>query len=203
MKSTDIREASINRTTNETDISLYINLDKSGKSKISTPCHFFNHMLELFAKHSKIYVELDAKGDTHIDYHHLVEDIGIAFGNALNEALGDKRGIQRYANVSLPMDEALLNVALDISGRGYLVYNTDSVSSIYHGTIKEFDVELVSEFLYAFAINAKITLHVNVAYGQNKHHIVEGIFKALAISLRDALKIVSDEIPSTKGSLNV
>ncbi len=197
------REASIKRTTNETDISLYINLDKSDASKIDTPCHFFNHMFELLAKHSKIYIELNAKGDTHIDYHHLIEDIGIAFGAALNEAMGDKRGIARYANMSLPMDEALLNVALDISGRGYLVYNTDSVASILHGTIKEFDVELVSEFLYAFAINSKITLHVNAAYGQNKHHIVEGIFKALAVCLRNALKIVSDEIPSTKGSLNV
>ncbi len=203
MASTKNREAGVKRTTNETDISLYINLDRIGKSKIDTPCHFFNHMFELLAKHSKIYVELEAKGDTHIDYHHLVEDIGIAFGSALNEAMGDKMGIARYANVSLPMDEALINIALDISGRGYLVYNTDNVSNIYRGTIKEFDVELVSEFLYAFAINAKITLHVNVAYGQNKHHIVEGIFKALAISLRDALKIVSDEIPSTKGSLNV
>ncbi len=197
----NVREASVKRTTNETDISLYINLDKNEKSKIDTPCHFFNHMFELLAKHSQIYIELDAKGDTHIDYHHLVEDIGIAFGLALNEAMGDKRGIQRYSNVSLPMDEALLNTALDISGRGYLVYNTQNVSDVFFGSIKEFDVELVSEFLYAFAINAKITLHVNVAYGQNKHHIVEGIFKALAISLRGALKIVSDEIPSTKGSL--
>ncbi len=195
------RESSIKRTTNETDISLYINLDKKESSKIDTPCHFFNHMLELLAKHSKIYIELNAKGDTHIDYHHLVEDIGIAFGTALNEALLDKRGIQRYSNIALPMDEALLNVALDISGRGYLVYNTDNVSNVLFGTIKEFDVELVSEFLYALAINAKITLHINVAYGQNKHHIVEGIFKALAISLRDAVKVVSDEIPSTKGSL--
>ncbi len=196
-----VREANIVRKTNETDISLYINLDKNEKSKIDTPCHFFNHMFELLAKHSQIYIELNATGDTHIDYHHLVEDIGIAFGVALNEAMGDKRGIQRYSNVSLPMDEALLNIALDISGRGYLVYNTQNVSDIFFGTIKEFDVELVSEFLYALAINAKITLHVNVAYGQNKHHIVEGIFKALAISLREALKIVGDEIPSTKGSL--
>ncbi len=196
-----MREASIIRTTNETDISMSINLDKKDKSKIDTPCHFLNHMLELFAKHSGIYIDLEAKGDTHIDYHHLVEDIGIVFGNIFNEALKDKKGINRYSNASLPMDETLVNIAIDISGRGFLVYNNQSVCNILTGNIGDFDVELVKEFLYAFAINSKTTLHVNIMYGENKHHIIEAIFKCLAIVISNAVKIVSNEIPSTKGSL--
>jgi len=181
-----MRKAEIKRTTKETDISLDINLDGDGSFEvIDTGIGFFDHMLELFAVHGAFDMNVKCNGDIKVDGHHSVEDIGICLGNALRQALSDKRGIRRYASVSIPMDEALANVALDISGRAYIVFNS----------------ELVEEFMRAVAVNAGITLHVNLLYGGNNHHKAEAIFKAFARALRSAVEIVSDKIPSSKGVL--
>ena len=195
-----MRTASITRATKETDIRLAVNLDGTGRATIETGVGFFDHMLDLFARHARIDMDIAAKGDLHIDFHHTVEDVGIALGQAVRQALGDMRGITRYASLHLPMDEALTRVALDISGRPFLVFRTEFAVA----KIGEFDTELVREFFQAFAINAGLTLHVETLYGANAHHIAESCFKGLARALRAAVAIdpaAAGEIPSTKGSL--
>ncbi|MCB4767352.1 imidazoleglycerol-phosphate dehydratase HisB [Ancylobacter sp. Lp-2] len=195
-----MRTASITRATKETDIRLAVNLDGTGKATIATGVGFFDHMLDLLARHSRIDMDIAAKGDLHIDFHHTVEDVGIALGQAVRQALGDMRGITRYASLHLPMDETLTRVALDISGRPFLVFRTDFAVA----KIGEFDTELVREFFQAFAINAGVTLHVETLYGTNAHHIAESCFKGLARALGAAVAIdpaAAGEVPSTKGSL--
>lgn len=195
-----MRKAEIFRKTNETDISLSLCIDGSGKSDICTGCGFLDHMLTLFAKHSHFDLTLNCKGDTFVDDHHTVEDIGIALGCAFFKALGDKKGILRYADTILPMDEALILTAADLSGRGYLSYELDIPSQ----KVGSFDTELTEEFFYAFAQNAKCTLHIKQLSGKNSHHIIEGAFKSFAHTLsKAAAKDVrfADEILSTKGVL--
>lgn len=195
-----MRTAMIERNTAETQISLRLDLDGTGKAEIDTGVGFLNHMLILFAKHSKFDLSLSCKGDTDVDDHHTTEDIGIALGKAVAQALGEKRGIRRYASLHLPMDEALILCALDCSGRGGY-YADLPIPSQKIGT---FDTELVNEFMTAFACNAGITLHLRKVCGVNSHHIVEGAFKALAQAMRQAVEIdlrYKDEIPSTKGVL--
>ena len=195
-----MRTGSITRKTSETTISVSVNLDGSGKADIATKIGFFDHMLDLLARHSLIDLTIRCEGDVHIDDHHSVEDTGIALGQALLQALGDKKGIARYACVHLPMDEALTRVAVDVSGRPFLVFNTRFSTP----KIGSFDSELVREFFQAFAINAGLTLHVETLYGDNAHHIAESCFKGLARCLREALAQDAREqgrVPSTKGSL--
>lgn len=195
-----MRTAEINRKTAETDISLAINLDGSGKSSIETGCGFLNHMLTLFASHGKFDLTLSCKGDTEVDDHHTVEDIGIALGQAFKEALGDKKGIVRYGSMILPMDEALILSAVDFSGRSFLGYDL----SIPTEKVGTFDTELVEEFWLGFVRNSGSTLHIKQISGSNSHHIIEGAFKSVARSMRAAVKIDADfaeEIPSTKGVL--
>ena len=195
-----MRKGSITRKTSETAISVSVDLDGSGKADISTGIGFFDHMLDLLARHSLMDLTIRCEGDLHIDDHHSVEDTGIALGQAILHALGDKKGIARYACVHLPMDEALTRVAVDVSGRPCLVFRTQfAVPKI--GT---FDTELVREFFQAFAMNAGLTLHVETLYGDNAHHIAESCFKGLARCLREALaedKRENGRVPSTKGSL--
>jgi len=194
------RVAEINRETKETQISVRVALDGTGQYDIATGVGFFDHMLEQLARHSLIDITLRAKGDLHIDAHHTVEDCGIALGQAVAKALGDRRGIRRYGAALLPMDEALTRVALDVSGRPYLVWRVAFPAT----KIGVIDTELFREFFQAFAQNAGITLHVENFYGANAHHIAESAFKALARALREAIEIDSragDAIPSTKGQL--
>ena len=195
-----MREARVNRITSETQIALTLNLDGSGKADIATGVGFFDHMLELFARHALVDLTVKATGDTHIDDHHTVEDVGIALGEAVKQALGEKRGIARYADVHLPMDETLTRVAIDVSGRPFLVFRTAFAAQ----KIGTFDTELVREFFQAFAMNAGITLHVETLHGANAHHVAESCFKALARALRKSVALDPREagrIPSTKGSL--
>ena len=195
-----MRKAEINRKTNETDIRLTLDLDGSGKCEIDSGCGFLDHMLCLFARHGRFDLSLLCKGDTYVDDHHTVEDIGIALGTAFAEALGEKRGIKRYGSVVLPMDEALILSAVDLSGRGYLGFELDIPTE----KVGSFDTELVEEFWLGFIRNACCTLHLRQLAGTNSHHIIEGTFKAAARSLREAVSIdeaFSDEIPSTKGVL--
>jgi imidazoleglycerol-phosphate dehydratase len=195
-----MRSGEVKRRTNETDISVKLLLDGTGKAEISTGIGFFDHMLDLFARHSLIDLTISVKGDTHIDDHHSVEDAGIALGEALRQALGDKKGIRRYADVHLPMDDTLTRVAIDVSGRPFLVFRTQFRAE----KIGSFDTELVREFFQAFAMNAGITLHVETLYGDNAHHIAESCFKGLARALRSALDVDPREggrVPSTKGAL--
>src|SRR5947209_4479016 len=195
-----MRSASIKRKTKETDIEVTVNLDGSGVSNIATGIGFFDHMLDLLARHSRIDMTIKAAGDLHIDYHHTTEDVGIALGQAVNQALGDMKGITRYANVLLPMDETLTRVAVDVSGRPFLVFRT----TFHSEKIGTFDTQLVSEWFKAFTMNAGITLHVETLYGINDHHISESCFKGLARALRAAVAIdprAKDEVPSTKGML--
>lgn len=195
-----MRIAKIERKTKETEVSIYLNLDGQGKAEISTGCGFLNHMLELFASHAKFDLIVKCKGDLDVDCHHTVEDIGIVLGSCLNEAIGDKMGIFRYGSFTLPMDEALIMVALDISGRSFLNYNV----AIIADKVGDFDTELGEEFLQAFVRTAQITLHIEQLEGKNAHHILEAIFKALARALRKAVSIdleSKDQIPSTKGIL--
>ena len=193
------RISNIDRKTNETNISLSLNLDGEGKRSVSTGIGFFDHMLDLFAKHALFDLEIKATGDTHVDFHHTVEDVGICVGLAVKEALGDKAGIVRFSNVSVPMQESLANVALDISGRSALVFNAKLDSK----KIGDFDSELIKEFLEAFTVNAGLNLHVDVPYGENAHHIAEAIFKGLAKAIDRATRIDerTNEVPSTKGVL--
>lgn len=195
-----MRKAEINRKTKETDISLTLNLDGKGNSNINSGCGFLDHMLTLFAKHARFDLELTCKGDIEVDYHHTAEDIGIALGDAFSKALGDKKGIVRYGNFLLPMDETLIMSAVDISGRSHLSYSAD----VRAKKVGDFDTELVEEFFEAFVRNAKITLHVIKISGKNSHHILEGIYKSVARSLKSAVAIdkeFENEIPSTKGVL--
>ena len=195
-----MRSYNIIRTTKETDIDLTIDLDGTGRTNIETGIGFFDHMLTLFAAHGRFDLVLKCKGDIEVDGHHSVEDIGIALGQAVANALGDKKGITRYGTFYLPMDETLALVSLDISGRAYLVYDGGEMAPM----IGQYDTELTEEFLRAFAFNAGITLHAKVLYGSNSHHKVEAIFKALGHALHDAVKInpeTANEIPSAKGML--
>lgn len=195
-----MRTAEINRKTAETDIVLSLNLDGTGKSEIDTGCGFLNHMLTLFAKHGRFDLSVKCVGDTEVDDHHTAEDIGICLGDAFAKALGDMRGIVRYGNMILPMDEALILSAVDISGRGKLVADL----KIPTEKVGTFDTELVFEFFEAFTRRANITLHIRQLAGENSHHIIEGAFKSVARSLRAAVKIdpeAAGEIPSTKGVL--
>lgn len=195
-----MRTSRIIRKTAETDISLFLDLDGTGKSEIDTGCGFLNHMLTLFAKHGRFDLTVKCVGDTDVDDHHTAEDIGICLGDAFAEALGDMRGIVRYGSTVLPMDEALILTAVDISGRGKLVHALPIPTQKVGG----FDTELVYEFFEAFVRRANITLHIRELAGENSHHIIEGAFKSAARSLRAAVKIdpeARDEIPSTKGVL--
>ena len=185
------------RKTNETNVSVTLNLDKHEASKISTGIGFFDHMLELFAFRAGLALEVTCKGDLQIDGHHTVEDIGICLGRVLEAALGDKAGIARYGNAWMPMDESLVHAVLDISGRGFLVYNAELPAE----KAGDFDTELTEEFFRSFAHNAGITLHINLAYGRNTHHIIEAMFKALGCALAQAVKITGQDISSTKGVL--
>ena len=185
------------RVTTETSIKAEINLDGTGKADIDTGIGFFDHMLTLFAFHSRFDLTVKAKGDLEVCDHHTVEDVGILLGSLVKEALGDKRGIERYGSFNLPMDETLANVTLDISGRSFLVYNCE----LKRDTIGKFSCEMLEEFLRAFAFNAGITLHVNVYYGTNDHHKVEAVFKALGRAMKEACKVTGDALPSTKGLL--
>jgi imidazoleglycerol-phosphate dehydratase len=193
------RSAGIERKTNETDIKLHFSLDGTGKSEIESDVPFMNHMLDLFTKHGHFDLQVDAKGDVEVDDHHTVEDIGICLGQCLKEALGDKRGIKRYANVFIPMDEALVQVAIDISNRPHLEYRAEYPSA----QVGSFPTEMVHEFLWKFALEARITLHVIVHYGRNTHHMIEAVFKALARALDEATSIDPrvQGVPSTKGVL--
>ena len=195
-----MRTASIARKTFETDIKMTLNLDGTGVSSIDTGCGFLDHMLTLFAKHGRFYLELSCIGDTDVDYHHTAEDIGIVLGNCFAEALGDKKGIVRYGSCILPMDEALIMSAVDISGRSFLKCSFEGLSE----KVGDFDTELVEEFFMAFTRTAGVTLHVKQLDGTNTHHILEGAFKSVARSLCTAVSIdarFKDEIPSTKGVL--
>jgi len=195
-----MRTGKVTRKTKETDVDVAVDLDGAGRSQVETGIGFLDHMLDLLARHSRIDITVKAKGDLHIDQHHTTEDVGIALGQAVKQALGDMKGITRYADVHVPMDEALTRAALDISGRPFLVFNAEFVRD----KVGTFDTELVQEWFQAFAMNAGITLHVACLYGTNDHHISESCFKALARALRAAIAIdprAKDEVPSTKGSL--
>ena len=195
-----MRTGKVKRTTKETDIDVSVDLDGKGTSSIDTGIGFLDHMLDLLARHSRIDITAKAKGDLHIDQHHTTEDVGIALGQAVKQALGDMKGITRYAVVHLPMDEALTRVAVDISGRPFLVFK----SEFKRPKVGTFDTELVNEWFQAFAMNAGITLHVETLYGSNDHHIAESCFKGLARALRAAITVderAKGEVPSTKGSL--
>ncbi len=195
-----MRKAAVKRTTKETDVAVAIDLDGSGIASVSTGIGFLDHMLNLLARHSRIDLTVNAAGDVHIDHHHTTEDVGIAFGQAVRQALGEMKGITRYADVHLPMDETLTRVAIDISGRPFLVFRVEFTRD----KIGTFDTELIKEWFQAFAMNAGITLHVETLYGANDHHISESCFKGLARSLRAAVAIdprAEDEVPSTKGKL--
>jgi imidazoleglycerol-phosphate dehydratase len=195
-----MRAASVSRRTAETDVAVSVALDGTGKATVSTGVGFFDHMLELFARHSLFDLDVKVTGDLHVDQHHTVEDTGIALGQAFAKALGDKRGIQRYADIHLPMDETLSRVALDISGRPFLVFRVKFPTE----KIGAFDTELVREWFQAFGMNAGITLHVETLYGENSHHIAESCFKGLARALRAAVTDDAREegrVPSTKGTL--
>ena len=196
-----MRSATVTRKTKETDIAVTVDLDGEGKARIHTGVGFFDHMLEQVARHSLIDITIKAKGDLHIDQHHTVEDVGIALGQALKQALGDMKGITRYADVHLPMDEALTRCAIDISGRPYLIWKV----AFTRVKIGEMESELFHEFFQAFAQNAGVTLHIENVYGKNNHHIAETCFKALARALRGAVAIdprQKTRVPSTKGRLS-
>ena len=194
------RKAKIQRKTKETNISVEVNLDGKGKYQIKTKIGFLDHMLEQLAKHSLIDMKINAKGDTHIDLHHTTEDTGIAIGEAIKKAAGNRKGIIRYATTNIPMDETLTRVSLDISNRPYLIWNVD----LKVEKLGEMDTELFKEWFQAFAQSAGITLHVENIYGENSHHKIESCFKALARSLKEALEIdkrIKNSIPSTKGTI--
>ena len=191
-----MRTAKVTRTTKETDISLSLSLDGTGKAQISTGVGFFDHMLELLTVHSRMDVTLTCKGDLQVDAHHTVEDVGIALGDCVKTALGDKRGIARFADRLVPLDEVAAQVAIDFSGRPCLIFE-DTLT----GKVGNFDMELVEEFLRAFTTHAGCNLYVHILRMGNRHHMAEAIFKALALCVRDAVKVVSDSVPSSKGML--
>ena len=194
------RKAKISRKTKETSIAVEVNIDGKGKYKIETGIGFLDHMLEQLSKHSLIDIMVKAKGDTHIDLHHTTEDTGIAIGEAINKAAGNRKGIKRYAHALIPMDETLTRVAIDISNRPYLIWKVD----LKVEKLGEMDTELFKEWFQAFSQSAGITLHIENVYGENSHHKIESCFKGLARSLKDALEIdkrIKNSVPSTKGSL--
>ena len=196
-----MRKGAVSRKTKETNIEVSVDLDGTGMAKIATGIGFFDHMVEQLARHSLIDIEIRATGDLHIDQHHTVEDTGIALGQAVRQALGDMAGIARFADVLLPMDETLTRVAVDISGRPFLVFRTKFAQA----KIGAFDTELVREFFQAFATHAAMTIHVETLYGENAHHIAESLFKGLARALRAAVALDPRQtgvVPSTKGSLS-
>lgn len=191
-----MRTAKVTRTTKETDISLSLSLDGTGKAQVSTGVGFFDHMLELLTVHSRMDITLTCKGDLQVDAHHTVEDVGIALGDCVKTALGDKRGIARFADRLVPMDEVAAQVAIDFSGRPCLIFEDTLM-----GKVGNFDMELVEEFLRAFTTHAGCNLYVHILRMGNRHHMAEAIFKALALCVRDAVKVVSDSVPSSKGML--
>ena len=193
----EARQAKVERKTAETDIVVEMTIDGKGCYDIDTGSGFLDHMLSHLGKHSRIDLVVKAKGDLEVDVHHTIEDVGICLGNCLANALGNKKGIARYGNSSLPMEDALANVAVDLSGRAFCSYNAD----FHTEKIGDFDVECIEEFLRSFSSAGKLNLHVNIPYGTNSHHIAEAIFKALGQALCQAVKIVSEDIPSTKGTL--
>ena len=194
-----IRESIVERKTNEVEVYIKINIDGEGKYKIDTGIPFFNHMLEQLAKHGLFDIEISAKGDTEVDFHHTVEDVGIALGEAFNKALGDKKGINRYGFSSIPFDETLSSSSLDLSGRPFFIFKVEMPST----KVGEFDVELAREFFQSFTNNLKANIHIETKYGTNNHHIIESIFKSIAKSLdvASAYDSRSNSIPSTKGNL--
>jgi imidazoleglycerol-phosphate dehydratase len=191
------RQAKLRRETKETVVAVDLDVDGAGELQVSTGIPFFDHMLEQLGKHAGFDLEIEASGDLDVDLHHTVEDVGIVLGSALREALGDKRGVRRFANALVPLDEALVQVALDLSGRPYLVYDVEPVSE-WIGT---FDPQLAEEFWKGFVDGARVTLHVRSVSGKNGHHVIEASFKGVARALRDAVKIEGDSVPSTKGTL--
>ena len=192
-----MRKAVLERATNETSVKVSIDLDNKAKPKISTGIGFFDHMLDLFAFRAGIALKVECKGDLHIDGHHTAEDVGITLGQAILCALGDKKGIARYGQSSIPMDESLASCALDISGRPFLVFNAD----IRADRIGDFDSELMEEFFRALCSHSGITLHINLIYGKNSHHIAEAIFKAFGCAFKEAIKVNGDDVASSKGVL--
>ncbi len=193
----EARQAKVERKTKETDIVVEMTIDGQGSYDIDTGSGFLDHMLSHLGKHSRIDLVVKAKGDLEVDVHHTIEDVGICLGNCLANALGNKKGIARYGNSSLPMEDALANVAVDLSGRAFCSYNAD----FHTEKIGDFDVECIEEFLRSFSSAGKLNLHVNVPYGTNRHQMAEAIFKALGQALCQAVRIVSEDIPSTKGTL--
>ena len=193
-----IRKAELRRETKETTIDLVLVVDGRGTTTISTGIPFFDHMLEQLGKHAGFNLGIDARGDLEVDLHHTVEDVGIVLGHALREALGEKRGVRRFANALVPLDEALVQVALDLSGRPFLVYEVEPVAE-WIGT---FDPQLAEEFWKGFVDGARVTLHIRSVSGKNGHHVIEASFKGVARALRDAVKIEGDDVPSTKGTLS-
>jgi imidazoleglycerol-phosphate dehydratase len=192
------RHAELRRETKETTVAVSLTVDGTGATNISTGVPFFDHMLEQLGKHAGFDLRIEAKGDLDVDLHHTVEDVGIVLGNALREALGDKRGVRRFANALVPLDEALVQVALDLSGRPFLVYAVEPISE-WIGT---FDPQLAEEFWKGFVDGARVTLHLHSMSGKNGHHVIEASFKGVARALRDAVKVEADDVPSTKGTLS-
>lgn len=192
-----MREAEIKRDTKETSVHVRLNLDGNGNASIDTGVGFFNHMMELTTFHGSLDLDLHADGDLDVDDHHTIEDCGLALGTAFRNALGDRKGIQRYGSVTLPMDEALVNVSMDISGRPYLVFN----ASFDRDSIGMLSTEMIEEFFRAFAMNAGVSLHINLLYGKNDHHKAEAIFKAFGRCIKQAVEITGTALPSTKGYL--
>ena len=194
------RQARVERKTKETEITLHLNIDGTGASKVRTPIPFFSHMLEAFSKHGLVDLTVDAQGDVDVDQHHTVEDVGIVLGQALRQSLGDKKGIVRYGTAYVPMDEALVSASVDLSGRPFLVFNVP----VARTRVSNFDLDLLQEYFRAFAFNAEITLHVTMHYGHNLHHITEAVFKAVGRALADATRLnprIAGILPSTKGAL--
>jgi len=194
------RQARVERKTKETEIALQLNLDGTGASKVQTPIPFFSHMLEAWSKHGLMDLAVEASGDVDVDIHHTVEDVGIVLGQALRQAVGDKRGIVRYGTAFVPMDEALVQASVDVSGRPFLVFNVP----VARTRVSNFDLDMLQEFFRALAFNAEITLHVTMHYGHNLHHITEAVFKAVGRSLAEATRLnprIAGVLPSTKGTL--
>ena len=192
------RSAQSNRATKETTVELELRVDGSGTTQVSTGIPFFDHMLDQLGKHAGFDLTIEARGDLEVDLHHTVEDVGIVLGNTLREALGDKRGVRRFANALVPLDEALVQVALDLSGRPFLVYDVEPVSE-WIGT---FDPQLAEEFWKGFVDGARVTLHIRSVTGKNGHHVIEASFKGVARALRDAVRVEGGDVPSTKGTLS-
>jgi len=195
-----VRQARVERKSKETEVTLHLNLDGTGASKVRTPIPFLSHMLEAWSKHGLMDLTVEASGDVEVDIHHTVEDVGIVLGQALREALGDKKGIVRYGTAFVPMDEALISASVDISGRPYLVFNVP----VARTRVSNFDLDMLPEFFRAFAFNAEITLHVTMQYGHNLHHITEAVFKAVGRALAEATRLnprIVGVVPSTKGRL--